>query len=262
MKGFHRYIFPLLLALTACTEVVEIDIPEHESLLVVEGYVEPDKFFICSVFETVSYFSDPGIPTLDDVVVVLSSADYFTDTLEWVNVYEDIGYYQGHYIIPRDYNTLWRLEVTHPSTNRFAWGETYMSPPQQIDSVGLFYSTPTTAKLQVYFHDTAGRKDYYQYWAGYDVNQSPMEDFHFRDQYFDGTQYVIPTTFEYKSGDFVYLRLLHVSSEFYDFLNTVEQANSIGWDTVQEPLNVKGNIHGGLGIFTGFDAPAFPVYVP
>src|SRR5690348_15937851 len=73
-------IFIALMIMTSCSKTIELELPEYESKLVVECYLEPGKPFSCLLQESVEFTSEPGISLVNDAIVIIQHNGIF-DTL-------------------------------------------------------------------------------------------------------------------------------------------------------------------------------------
>jgi hypothetical protein len=66
----------------------------------------------------------------------------------------------------------------------------------------------------------------------------------------NSTSCVMPLS-KYKNyADSIVVTLFHIQKEYYDYLNSVENASSAFFDPLLNPETIKSNINGGIGIFT------------
>jgi hypothetical protein len=65
---------------------------------------------------------------------------------------------------------------------------------------------------------------------------------------------------KYKTtADSIAVTLFHIQKEYYDYLNSVENANSAFFDPLLNPETIKSNINGGIGIFTYYTLDKFSI---
>jgi hypothetical protein len=75
----------------------------------------------------------------------------------------------------------------------------------------------------------------------------------------NSTSCVMPL-YNYKNeADSIVVTLFHIQKEYYDYLNSVENASSAFFDPVLNPETIKSNINGGIGIFTYYTLDKFSV---
>lgn len=73
----------------------------------------------------------------------------------------------------------------------------------------------------------------------------------------NATSCVMPLSNYKKDADSVVVTLFHIQKEYYDYLNSVENANSAFFDPLLNPEAIKSNITGGVGIFTYYTLDKF-----
>lgn len=75
----------------------------------------------------------------------------------------------------------------------------------------------------------------------------------------NSTSCVIPLSNYKNKADYIEVTLFHIQKEYYDYLNSVENANSAFFDPLLNPESIKSNINGGLGIFTYYTLDKFSI---
>jgi len=79
MKKILCFLFLVsIIFMSACTEVVTVDVPQSSDKLVVEGYIstEPDSSYIL-LTKTISYYSTAKNPLVNDAFVKVNSDTFF-----------------------------------------------------------------------------------------------------------------------------------------------------------------------------------------
>jgi hypothetical protein len=74
----------------------------------------------------------------------------------------------------------------------------------------------------------------------------------------NSTSCVMPL-YNYKNADSIVVTLFHIQKEYYDYLNSVENASSAFFDPLLNPETIKSNIIGGIGIFTYYTVDKFSI---
>ena len=72
------------------------------------------------------------------------------------------------------------------------------------------------------------------------------------DDVFNGDLVTFNTLFEWLPGDTAIATLYHIEQNWYDFIESSEDAASANGNPFGQPSAIKSNIIGGTGIFTGF----------
>ncbi len=129
MKKYQLILFFLIsIAVTSCTEVISVDVPQAADKLVVEGYVttEIDSSYVL-LTKSVSYFSKVSIPKVPDALVVINSDTFY---------HIGNGYYKPHLGYKGVPNTTYNLTIKYQGTNYTS--SSTLNPLIQIDTVYQF----------------------------------------------------------------------------------------------------------------------------
>lgn len=110
MKKFIVLSISVILAFSACEKKLDIDIPEGEKHIVVNGLITPDSLLTVSVSKSQNILEDDDILFLTDATVKLFGNDIFVENL----IHVDLGVYIStlipeigvNYKINVDYNNL------------------------------------------------------------------------------------------------------------------------------------------------------------
>ena len=140
MKNFNLFLLIFILFFFSCDleTVVDIDIPAHESVLVLNGRLDTDTNVQVLVSSSVGAFdnTNPSMVNDADVILFENNIEVETLTLDTDNTYEmelndggwkdfgnlgstnssiDMNYYVSNYIPQQD--KTYKIEVTHPNFN-------------------------------------------------------------------------------------------------------------------------------------------------
>jgi hypothetical protein len=173
MKQFKKYwFFAILLLFVSCETEIDVSLPEYNSELVVEGWIEPGEAPKVSLYKSVPYLSTINLTTLyedvivKDAIVTVISGDGETDTLHLVQSDEaPLYWYYTSNTMKGKLNTSYTLKINWNSKKYSAI--TSITDTMTIDSLYLDYfqgipiDTINTLKLK--FTDPAGQKDYYMF---------------------------------------------------------------------------------------------------
>jgi hypothetical protein len=75
----------------------------------------------------------------------------------------------------------------------------------------------------------------------------------------NSTSCLMPLSNYKNNADSIVVTLFHIQKEYYDYLNSVENAGSAFFDPLLTPETIKSNINGGVGIFTYYTLDKFSV---
>ncbi|WP_276482689.1 DUF4249 domain-containing protein [Paraflavitalea pollutisoli] len=236
--------------MTGCAKLdVEVQIPEGPSRLVVEGLLTPG--YPAEVMLTESN-------TLQDELVLLAvwNARVSMDTDTGTIATRNILYKKTDRRIMINYGSVdtmregahsyFKLNIT-TKDGRTLRAATKVVSPVRIKSVELNKENIVT------HHDLLGNEPRYlrMYAATYKQGKVAMsKSMLYQQGPGTGTSCVMPLS-NYQSGtDSITVTLFHIQKEYYDYLTSVENANSAFSDPLLNPEEIISNITGGLGIFT------------
>ncbi|MEM6263440.1 MAG: DUF4249 domain-containing protein [Bacteroidota bacterium] len=284
MKRLNIYVLALLAATTGfgCSDFfqtdIELDLPPHERQLVVECYLQPNFPILLSLTETLEYFGQPELPLVNDAEVSVSWRNRTVNLIYGPLVLPDgtvldSGIYQPENlltgIVPEDYNATFTLNV-RTKDGRELTAETQLLREVPIDRIEWEFNDDSLAFVLTRFFDDGGQNNYYR--RLFQVRDFQVErfvdgqgqvvsdtirvvndeqDFTADDRFSNGELVTFGTGFNYEKGDTVISTLYHINREYYDFLNTVDDAVAANSNPFGQPSRIISNIQGGTGIFTG-----------
>lgn len=243
-----------LLFSVACTDQINLDLPDGETFLVVEGWISneagPHKI---KLSYTAPYFEDSPQPVVADASVKIRDNEGNETTLSQsvpgTYIYPDSG------ITGRSYQLLIHL----PEGDYYESDFELLQEPILIDSIAWKLSDKTPDPdndenpddiydVVIYTQEPAGRGDYYQ-WRSFlnGVEQrDPWDIFTTSDDLVDGAP--IPdfnvTDELYSLADTVTIVQEHISRAAYDFLTQVRtQTAFVGSPFDTPPAPIQGNVH-------------------
>ena len=178
MKNLNLLFFTSIICFHSCGEletVIDIDIPNHEPVLVLNGRLDTDTNVQVLVSSSVGAFdnSNPSMVNDADVILFENNIEVETLTLDTDNTYEmylndgnwrtntyiDMNYYVSNYIPQQD--KTYKIEVKHPNFNDIN-ASTYI--PDDILIYNLVIdSTSNNDKInfEFSFDDEASVENYY-----------------------------------------------------------------------------------------------------
>lgn len=136
MKTLKYSILSLAsLFVMSCTDIIDLDIPEGERLIIINGRVTDSIPVFAQILESAPIFSEELNPTIDNALVLLFEDDINVATL----IQDTSGIYIADFIgtVGKSY----RLEVTvpadHPELGNTTWAsaEELMKPVAPLDSM-------------------------------------------------------------------------------------------------------------------------------
>tara|TARA_Y100000385_G_C13089646_1_gene638096 strand:+ start:510 stop:1496 length:987 start_codon:yes stop_codon:yes gene_type:complete len=172
-------IFPLIFSCSDLEMVVELDIPPHEPVLVLNGILDTDTTFSIMLSHSIGAF-DQGIPSnVSDAQVSLYENDQLVDVLNQDVSNQDYNYFTGNdnyywnydqvvlslYSYVSDYtpisNANYRIEVSHPD---YSFISAVSNIPEDIDISSIEIDTSNTEYLRVSFTfiDDPNQQNFYR----------------------------------------------------------------------------------------------------
>lgn len=282
MKRFI-YALSVLFLLTACQREIDMDLPNYEPKLVIEGTIENGLPAMVMLSRSVPYFSEISLSTLmKDVIVDGTMAKVFViseDGEEEELTYkltQDAPYFVafcGKNVIGRE-ETRYKLRVEYNGKTYEA--ETYIPKTFDLDSAGFDQSAEmlkdTMATIRVLMHDAADEVNYYAYFC--QVHSKKLNDrlwvsmmpVAFDDRAFNGQQFNYEITrygfsvlmsnmldeearknfsrITFRPGDTVYLKYTQVDYHTYNYLITAGTEAAFGYNPFMNPSPPISNFQG------------------
>ena len=266
-----RYLIPLLfviLGIQACglEREIDLELPEYDPEIVVEGYLEPGQPYFITLVESVGYLGTPSIQFVRDAEVTITYQGQ-VDTLQFVEL-DTLSFYLSTTRAPADYDTDFFLKV-NTREGKEVTATTRIKPPVAIDSLAYRFNDDSLAFVLTYLTDDPIQKNYYRriLWKrvlNYDtLSVAPLEvdstwqswvqqAFSFDDRAVANNQIALGTAFDYEKGDTLISQIYHITEDYFNYLESVDAAVQANLNPFGQPSTIITNIKGGLGIFTGF----------
>lgn len=268
MKQIHFLIVLMTaLSLGACnlTRDVEIDLPAYEGQPVVECYLEPGKPFRLLLTQSYGFFDPLGLDSsfLDKTLLQGASVQitYDNQTISLANQLSfepsplKLFNYTAPQIVPATPGVLYQLEITLADGKRIT-GQTVMLPKVEIDSIPVQFNPnePEKARTLMYITDDLQETNYYRRMLHYSsLDSFPEQDFITNNRFSTTPSIAFGSGYDLEVGDTVYNTIFHITSDYYDFLESVNLAISASFNPFGQPSPIKSNVTGDanpLGIFT------------
>jgi len=250
----------LAIILSACQDVIHIDLNDVEPQIVIEGTVtdQPAPYKV-KISKTGDYFEPSTFPAVSNAIVMISDDAGRSDTLQET---ED-GIYQSDLLqgIP---GRTYKLTVTAEENDYTA--SSTMPDAIPIDSLGYEYQTggfgPGVGegyRLHCHFIDRAGIPDYCRFKI-YQNGQLLEGYFLYEDKYTDGN-HIDFSGFEevFELNDTLRVELLTIDEATFDYYSTLKDVIANGGEgnpgpgAGGTPANPNTNLsNGALGYFGAF----------
>lgn len=241
------FILLSIIAFTSCQEVIDLDVPDGDVQLVVDGWLTDEvgeKQVLLST--TANYFDNTGTPRVQNALVVLYNEQGPVDTL----VEKEPGVYITEHVGV--------VGATYHIYIKVAEGEEYESNPETLRSVPVITDIYYEFKEETIFEDEGyyvsidtneplGVGDHYrwkQYVNGEYLNE-PFDLLYASDEFVDGNPIL---GFEVnldplELGDHYRVQQLSISEEAFEFFSQLQlQTAFVGSLFDSPPAALNGNI--------------------
>jgi hypothetical protein len=281
------FIIAILLLNSSCRppKIIEVKLPKHDPLLIVESYLEPGLPKTVIVQQSTGYFDAPEVLVIQNALVTISHG-IKTDTLTYTPL--QIGAFQfGVYtsldtstFVKEEYGKTFTLNVEAQLKNgeiRKATATTTLLPAVPVlETTHIFDGRPENrAYITGYLQDPVGAKNYYRVifitpgTSKYPLPPGQTErdsviEYTLADDLFDGQRIPFGSPPFFEPGEVVQIKLVNITKEYFDYLVSLESAVEGNGSPFVEPFNVKGNVIGSgvTGIFTGLSYTLYRDTVP
>lgn len=236
---------------------IEVKLPRYDKQLVVEAYLERDKPLQVLVSESDPYFDTLRLPIFNAARVRLQM-DNQVETLPNFPVLNfetrKLTNYQQETPFPVSESAQYQL-VVEDDLGRRLEGKTRFLPLPQLDSVEVRYAQVRgewAASLLVWIQDFPNQSNYYRIIMNEDsLTGSPAVEFTFTDAGQDGKRFPVGTSYRFKPGKTMYIRLFHLEQGYYQYLRSMNSAANANGNPFAQPATVASPMTGGgFGIFT------------
>lgn len=261
----------------ACEKDITVDLPQPESQIVVEGYIQPGNFAYVFLSNSAAYFAPFDSASLINSGIknatVIISNDVMSDTL--IQVSPDYGYLYVSRVpigeIGKDYNlkvitqegkevsaithvyppipldSIWYEVVENKDTLGYVWA--HLTEPDTLGNCYRWFAKRFTkdkdfiAPLGSVFEDKFinGKSFDFAYNRGEVPNSNAVDDSNDEQGFF-------------KVGDTVVVKFCTVGRASYDFWRSAEDQYSSNGNPFATTTYIKSNITGGVGIFESYTA--------
>ncbi|MCM1567354.1 MAG: DUF4249 domain-containing protein [Dehalobacter sp.] len=282
----------LLIGCTFCTKIIEINVPSHEPVLVVNSLFTDGQRIRVHLSKTASAF-DYSTPTVENGLVRLFCNDEEIDTLIFNN-----GYYYSDVVALR--NEKYSLFVSVPdmesvSSEDIIPEKTLIESYVHRDSIMMDDNNHPVMQLELEFTDKPGPNFYelsviadyyvagfnYRHSVGFKYSTDPVlvstglldyyaESIVFTDELFDGEQTSIKANYWIQTGEMpligegpeygyiLFVSLRSISESYYNYIRKQiiyqYSLESNIFTGLPDPVHMYSNITGGYGIFAGYSS--------
>ncbi|EAY26979.1 DUF4249 domain-containing protein [Microscilla marina] len=258
-SAFLWVLMLTLMGLSACDSLqkdITIDLPPYAPEIVVECYLEHGKPYRLLLTESTNYFGAVELPPLPQAKVSIVH-NGVEEVLKFESGFDansrKFYNYVGSTIVDSTAGGDYALKVEDVLKGRLVTGVTSFLPAPQLDTIeARFRDKDTTAFLLTKFQDNDSDKpNYYRIIINKDsLGGELTTEFSFEGRFKTGNQITIGTGYDFRSEDTVFVAIYHIKRDYYDFLETIEDARQANGNPFAQPAVVKSTITGGVGVFT------------
>ncbi|MDF2436878.1 MAG: hypothetical protein K0Q95_1254 [Bacteroidota bacterium] len=281
MKNFVLPLLAFTLILSACTEKIDVKLPNADDKLVIEGSIENGKNAEVIITRSIPLFSSIANTSATDFYVLDAQVTLFDGfTTETMHLAIDSASSLG---IVYKSNIIVGIPGRNYSLTVIQGGKTFTAvttipEPIALDSVWWMPQPPKDSLgfANAHFSEPAGPGNNYRWYAKRPSDRRYLAPYGatFDDKYVDGKSFDFaytkgydPTdaenTYEndslargyYAGTDTIYIKFCTIDKASKDFYMTFENALSNNGNPFASPVTVLSNINGGaLGVWAGFGA--------
>jgi hypothetical protein len=248
--------FSLIILLTSCENVIEIDLDYMKPKLVIEGVInDNDKQCIIKLSKTADYFNQETNPTVSDAVITLNDN---AGTIVNFNEIEPGIYFEGS--VNAKPNTVYTLNILSGG-NEYVANATI---PQKvnIDSITCQYNSESILYevgyvVSCHFSDPGEFRNFYRL-KTYNISDRTKaknsKDI-YNDDLFNGNNVEFPWSYDvYQQLDTVVVELYSLDRQTYDYYKTLFPiSGGAEMMSLTTPANPNTNIsNGALGYFGAY----------
>lgn len=272
---YKPFIMCFLSIIYSCEKEVSVDIPDHESVMVVEGWIDQEEGANVLLTLSAPFFAKIDSSNLRDFAVTRAKVSIQTETeREVLTLKPNAVFFPPYYYfgteLTGNINDSYNLTIEYE-------GETYTATttiPEIVPIDSSWFTlepgSDTLGLIGIRFTDKGDRKDFYRVLTkriGKDSRFIPTFTSVFSDDLFNGQTIDlnlsrgnsnlldINNNRFYEKGDTIIIRFCSIDETHYDFWNTLQsQIVSSANPFAASHTQVKSNIDNGRGIWGGYAA--------
>lgn len=277
------YYFILVIVVMGCDAVPDLNIPEPDDKIVIDGWIENDRFARVLLTSNAPYFSDLDSASIRQLVLTRAKVT-LTDGInsEILILRKDKNYFPPYvYESNRIKGVTGKsYTVTAEYGGKKAYATTTIPSPVPLDTIYFVKQDDSDSLRTMYieFTDPADEINYYRVLTmvkGKDPRYSSALLMGISDRYFSGQKFgfrlmrgktsILTAEDEsyFVKGDTVLMKFCTIDKEHYEFWNTYQDEIMNASNPFASSVSViKSNVQGdGLGIWGGYGVSLYTVVV-
>ena len=282
-KVLKNIILILILAFFSCQKEIDLNLPEAEEQIVVDGYIENNAYPYVVLTKSVPFFSEIDSAQLRNLIVTTAKVTVTFDSVSEILTLQPNDKFFPPYVyrgttfkgeIGKKYSL--KIEVN----NKIITSATTITKDASIDSIWFEHleNNDTLGLLWMQIQDNPNENNYYRVLTkrkGKDSNYIPSMIFSaFNDINFNGKLFTIAvykgiTDFSHPLDDIYFnikdtvnIRLSTMDNESYNCWMSLQNEMVNYGNPLAEPNNpIVTNISNGIGVWSGFGS-SYYTYTP
>jgi hypothetical protein len=275
MSEFRRisaalWTFTGLLFFSACGNLekeILVELPDYDSQVVLECYLEPGRPFRLLLTKSASYFAP--FPTQNDQflenileqeaeVIIRHNGEeiVLANQLSFDPETGKVYNYSSPTLVPENYGQNFELDIT-TQTGQTIGATTRILPVVPIDSIVILFDeeNDSLARADTYLTDDAQSANFYRRSVHLgSLETEPEQDFATDDEFLDSEKFFFGTAYDYAVGDTLIFTIYHIDQTYFQFFNSIQQAILSNGNPFGQPSPIISKLEGtanAIGIFTG-----------
>jgi hypothetical protein len=251
------WIWVILLSITSCTEIIQLDLPNNQSEIIVEASMATDNEIRVMLSRSVSLSDSNTFPLLTDAVVSISDENNNTETLSETEpgVYQSIttkGAEGKRYFLDILIGNK-PLSAISTMPNNVNFGELVVEKGSIFGPIGGSTNETDFYEVKVLFADPTEEVNYYRFVEF--VNNEKQREYIYDDRLNNGKDVEI-ALFRFnrflKKEDVIRIEMQNITKEFYLYLTSLNDLRNSA-RSGSTPANPVSNILGTtLGYFNTY----------
>ena len=268
--AIKRYFLWLsvLAVLSSCSmqEEVDIDLPTHTPVTLIECYLEPGQPAKALATRSLGYFDESEVAAANDLRISLHhkgrsihlANTYVVDSARRIAY----NYYSTDTILYLE-GASWEMVVSDQEKEIARGTATFLSKPV-IKGINYSLDAEENISLDIELVDDPSTEDYYRVMLHF-PGSPPWG--HFDGLWTDakaaeGTL-KISTGYQVKMyGTWIAVSIYHLDKGYYEFIRSLDQAHDANYNPFSQPANIRSSLTGeSMGVFTAISNTVDTVYV-